>query len=283
MSDFIWHIATSIANKLQLIGLLPDNYRKILRNFGHLIISAPPERVIKTNDGRWYLTPPSLKGSRSYKAGTYEQSLVRYVQSNIKLNEICIDIGAFIGFYTVIFSKIIGLNGKVFAVEPENNAYSYLLKNIRINNLQNVVPINKAADDKIGFVKFTERANYSNKKKFGGFVSIDEKKQFKLIESITVDSLKLNNVSWVKLDTDGNETKILNGMKETISKSPNIKLIIEIDPSHFSKNHNIINLVNILKEYGFDNAIICEDNYKLINTNNIYNINNHRNLIFFKK
>ena len=80
------------------------------------------------------LTPAGHKGSRSYKKGTYEESLFDFLIKHINKNETLIDIGAFIGYYTLMFSYKTGTKGKVYSFEPEKIAFNYLEKNITLNN-----------------------------------------------------------------------------------------------------------------------------------------------------
>ena len=126
--DYLWGIGTKLSNKLQKLGLLSDQTRGILRNIAHIFISDPIERVIDLNYGFLMLTPKGHKGSRSYKTGTYEAPLFDFLQKHIQERENIIDIGAALGYYTLMFSKKVGITGKIYSFEPESNAYSYLKK-----------------------------------------------------------------------------------------------------------------------------------------------------------
>ena len=70
---------------------------------------------------------------------TYEELF-----KNIKNGDIVIDAGANIGAFTVPTSKLIGNNGIIISVEPNKDNFSILQDNIKLNKLQNVIPINKA-------------------------------------------------------------------------------------------------------------------------------------------
>ena len=281
MFDLVWGYGTKFVNFMQRHGLLPDPVRKFLRNIAHVIILDPPERTILTTDGRRYITPKHHKGSRSYKNGTYEQELVKYLQENIKSDDIFVDVGAFIGFYSVLFSKKLNNNGQIFSIEPEQNAFKYLNLNVKLNNIKNITLINKAASSEDGSIKFRKSVS-SGIGTAGGFVVNDEEIETTSIESIKIDSLGLKNIDWIKIDIDGHETSCLQGLSETIHNSPNLKLIIEIDPSHFNKSHDGNSLLDILKLYGFTHGIICEEGGALRDMASMSQIKGHRNVIFFK-
>lgn len=74
----------------------------------------------------------------------YEPYETNVISSIIKPNDIIVDVGANIGYYTLIFSKLTGKGGKVFAFELSNSNFKILNENIRINKYSDmVVTINK--------------------------------------------------------------------------------------------------------------------------------------------
>ena len=58
-----------------------------------------------------------------------------------------IDLGANIGYYTCILAKLVGKDGKVFAFEPDPRNLKLLEKNIKVNEYNNVVIVDKAVSD----------------------------------------------------------------------------------------------------------------------------------------
>jgi tRNA G37 N-methylase Trm5 len=57
-------------------------------------------------------------------------------------NDVVIDVGANIGYFTIYASRKVGKDGLVIALEPMDEAYNCLMKNIRLNRLNNVKPFN---------------------------------------------------------------------------------------------------------------------------------------------
>ena len=66
------------------------------------------------------------------------------VKRIVRNGDIVVDIGAHIGYYTLIFARLVGPKGKVFAFEPEPNNFNLLIKNIKINGYKNIIPVQKA-------------------------------------------------------------------------------------------------------------------------------------------
>jgi FkbM family methyltransferase len=143
-----------------------------------------------------------------------------------KKDDIVFDIGASIGVYTLIYSKLVGENGKVLAFEPNNQAFNLLTKNIKINRFKNIVAFNKAVWSKSTSIKM----------KMGNIISFD--KAFNgngdnvyEIKAVTIDNivrkLSLKRVNLIKVDVEGSEVEVLKGGINTLRKFKP-KLIIEV-------------------------------------------------------
>lgn len=111
----------------------------------------------------------------------YEPFETKVVTSIVKTNDILLDIGANIGYYTLIFSKLTGKNGRVFAFEPAKHNFDLLNNNVNLNKYSDrVTTINKAVtdrhdeeitlflnEDNSGMNRIFESKKYSWKKKIG--------------------------------------------------------------------------------------------------------------------
>src|ERR671921_2374905 len=143
-----------------------------------------------------------------------------------KQGDIVIDIGANIGRYTIISSKRVGTNGKVVAIEAHPGNFEILNRNIKLNQLANVIPLNYAVYSKETKIKLYH--NYSiMPERAGGYTN-------KYVEASanTLDyflQLKgIMEVNWVKIDVEGAEFEVLKGATNVLSKSKDIALLIEI-------------------------------------------------------
>ena len=65
--------------------------------------------------------------------GIHEPFTTEIIKKEIKKDDIILDLGANIGYYTLIFAKLVGKKGRVFAFEPEPTNFTLLKKNIEIN------------------------------------------------------------------------------------------------------------------------------------------------------
>src|SRR5262249_9926989 len=68
----------------------------------------------------------------------YKSSLANFFASVLRVNDCVIDIGAHIGYFSVLGATLVGCKGQVFAFEPEEKNYRYLLENIALNDFNNI-------------------------------------------------------------------------------------------------------------------------------------------------
>ena len=74
----------------------------------------------------------------------------KIVENIIKNGNIVIDVGAHMGYYSLLFAKLVGKNGKIFAFEPDPKNFSRVQKNVKLNNYMNIVLTQKAVSDRTG-------------------------------------------------------------------------------------------------------------------------------------
>lgn len=140
--------------------------------------------------------------------------------------DIVVDIGAYVGRYTLKAIESIGDTGMVIAIEPEPNAYRVLLRNLKLNGAKNVCPINIALSNYDGTCKLY----FHGRPGLGSVVNKTD--EAIVVPCRTLDSLLeelgVKRVNWVKVDAEGAEYKILQGMINTLQKNKRIKCIFEI-------------------------------------------------------
>jgi len=131
----------------------------------------------------------------------YETALIF---GQINKNSVIIDVGANIGYYTVLMAKFVK---KVYAFEPEKEAFEILKKNIKENNLKNVVLFNKAVGSKRGskFLK-TDSENFGNSR----IVTSNTKQVTRIVR---LDEVIKEKVDLIKIDVQGYELEVLKGME----------------------------------------------------------------------
>ena len=82
-----------------------------------------------------------LRSERMYWDGTHEFEVQEALAEHVKPEMVAYDVGAHIGFFALLLSKIVGPKGLVYAFEPSPPNYAVLVRNIRINRCRNIKPV----------------------------------------------------------------------------------------------------------------------------------------------
>ena len=85
--------------------------------------------------------------------GVHDPTETALVRKEIKRGDVVLDVGANVGYYTLIFAECVGETGKVFAFEPDPTNFALLKKNIEANGVKNVVLVQKAVSDTTGITR----------------------------------------------------------------------------------------------------------------------------------
>jgi len=170
----------------------------------------------------------------------YEPDQTEIVKKYVHEGDIVIDVGAHVGYYTLLMAQLVGKNGKVYSFEPDPVNFQLLKKSVEINEFENVILIQKAVSDTNEKVKLflgdDDRAiNRIYDAKLG-----DAKESIE-VDSITLDEyFRENNelFNFIKIDSEGSEVKIINGMQELLSENRKLVMMTEFFPFLIKKSGN---------------------------------------------
>jgi FkbM family methyltransferase len=161
--------------------------------------------------------------------GTYERHEISFLKKYVKPGWICLDIGANIGFYTLNLSKLVGLEGKIYAIEPSPSNYKKLQENIAINNLDNCITSNIALSSKSGEFLFSVSPNQNS-----GWGRLGKWKSAQSEVIVNVNTLddfiisnNISNIDFLKIDIEGHELEFLEGGKNTFKNGIIKRIMIE--------------------------------------------------------
>lgn len=176
----------------------------------------------------YYLPDDKYVGQRIAleKYEPYETELILRQAQN---KSIIVDVGANIGYYTVLLAKKVGKKGKVFAFEPDAINFEILEKNIKANKLENVVAVKAAVGNKTGKLElYRSKENYGDHRLYGKKAEIKEE-----VEIVKLDEfLKNQKVDLIKIDTQGWEPEVIEGAKKIIEENKPI-IFMEYSPASY--------------------------------------------------
>ena len=174
--------------------------------------------------------------------GTYEMPVQKALSQYLKSENIFYDIGANVGFFTILGAKLVDSGGHVYAFEPEAKNAVTLRRNAKLNNFAHVTVIEKAVSRTTG----TEKLCLTEYCGSNALASSDNSSQqleselpsfLKVKERITVNTVSIDDLlqdnktkppTLVKIDVEGAEMEVLQGMSQTLKKWQPI-IIYEVD------------------------------------------------------
>jgi FkbM family methyltransferase len=199
---------------------------------------------------------------------TWEENEINFLRKKISPKMRLIDIGANIGYHTLLFAKWVGPQGKVYSFEPDYSNFKLLIKNITANKINNVSCFQKAVSDKDGITSlFLSKDNMGDHRINDFFVfENDDKRERKEIQSIRLDSIisKSENIDFIKMDIQGSEIQAIHGMNEILNK---------FWPFAIEKSgHSPKEFIEILRQFDFkifsiekNDVIEFSENHKMLN------------------
>jgi FkbM family methyltransferase len=156
--------------------------------------------------------------------GQYEPNETKFLLRLVQDCSTVFDVGANVGYYSVLLAKHLGTNGKIYAFEPVPQTFQCLSQNIGINDLTDVVyPFQLAISGQIRpdmelhipLISGSSAASSLN-------LHPDEVSVKTLVSSTTLDAFvedhKLTSVDLIKIDVEGAEKFVLEGAQKTISE-----------------------------------------------------------------
>ncbi len=166
----------------------------------------------------------------------------------LRSKNLFIDVGANIGIYTILASKVVG--SKSICFEPHPITHKRLIKNINLNSIEHLVKnVTKGMGSNISQKKFS---NFLDDRGPLNKISTNSKNKDDItIEITTLDNeINTDNEYLVKIDVEGYEYHVLNGGKKTLQDNKLIGIIIETNLMSEKYGHSIKKISDFFKYYG---------------------------------
>jgi FkbM family methyltransferase len=162
----------------------------------------------------------------------------------VKKGDVVFEVGAYIGYHAMRLSELVGNSGKIIAIEAIPSNYEIMKKNIEMNDIKNIIPINVAIWKNKGVIPMNMNEHQKNSA-VENIVNANKKVD---LPCDTIDNIfrKLNikEVDFVRIQTNGAELEALEGMVEILEHRP--KLLVAVP----YKNKDVIQ--NLLNSKGYN-------------------------------
>lgn len=163
--------------------------------------------------------------------GCFEPLETAVVRQAVRPGDIVLDIGANIGYYTLQFSDLVGPNGHVYAFEPDPRNYEILQQNIAQNGCRNVTMVQAAAYASTGSMRlFLNAENHGDHRVWHSGPARESLE----VPMVAIDDYlagrNVHAVDFVKIDVQGAEAAVMQGMLGVLASSPRLRLVTEFWP-----------------------------------------------------
>lgn len=187
---------------------------------------------------------------------SYEPFETSLLSAEIRPGMTIVDVGANIGYYALLFSKLTGEQGRVYAFEPEPGNFSLLQQNLARNGRTNVTAFNCAVSDQAG-----ESFLYLSTENFGdhqAYPSGEGRRKVPITMS-RLDDCVPGPVDLIKMDVQGFEARALDGMEAVIATNPRLTIFTEFWPEGLRRaGSDAANFLNRLRAFGLEVFFIDE-------------------------
>jgi FkbM family methyltransferase len=220
-----------MANSVQLLAWLgnrfgkPKGFERIVRWFASPEKCSDLPELCLVRDGLVFLARPGVQVDwHVFFFGTYEPEVRRIFRTVLPLGGVALDIGANVGWHTLLMASLVGASGRVLAVEANPFLRQRLHDHLCLNRFRQVDVMPCAAADTEGMMEFyAPAANDPDSGNghvvepgpggHGGTIRVEAHRLDAIIVASGIGRLDL-----IKIDVEGFEWQVLRGGEETIAK-----------------------------------------------------------------
>jgi len=182
-------------------------------------------------DTRDALVAPSL-----LLHGLWEEDVTNWLSATLRPGDVFVDIGANVGYFSLLAARLVGPTGGVVAVEAHPRMAELLRRNV-IANRVGATTWHRAAWSHPELLTFHMRANFASNSSTGSLdpASLDElgdTEELVEVPAVPVDDLLegMHRVDVIKIDVEGAENRVMQGLVRTLEANPAVTVMFEWSP-----------------------------------------------------
>ncbi len=229
----------------------------LLRRLGLVSVMDEHQREVELDGCRFKFDAANRDlASTILTTGEYEAATLSAIRALLGPGAGFVDLGANLGFFSVLAAKAMGPTGRVHAFEPTPATARLLRENVAYNSVEDrVTVVERAVSDHPGAARFSlYSAAQGNQLAVAGSDGASGTIE---VDVTTLDeyfgALGWPRVDVIKMDVEGVETKVLDGMGELIRRQPRLRLIFEYHLGQLDRAHvSGASLIDKVLELGFD-------------------------------
>jgi FkbM family methyltransferase len=208
-----------------------------------------------------------IVGKHIYYFGIWEPNLTRWIQHRLRPGDLFVDVGANIGYYSLLASKLVGEAGRVVSIEALPQTFGRLERNLRRNGARNVRTVNLAAWDKPEKLRiFTRREGPSG----STTVMPEWADQWHLQQQVEIEARPLaailtpeeiRTARLIKIDVEGAEWHVISEMASWLAETgPTLEIVVEVSRSMMqAQGKSLEDILRLFADHGFRSYHIRND------------------------
>jgi FkbM family methyltransferase len=166
-----------------------------------------------------------------WKLGWLEAAERALIVREVGTDMVAVDVGANLGFHTLTLGRCVGRTGRVHALEPDPRNFRLLARAVAAADLPQVRLHALAAADREGELPlYLSGANRGDHRLFAAAA---EGRAAIGVTATTLDALLAGErrVDFVKIDAQGAEVAVLAGLRRTLARAPDLRILCELSPA----------------------------------------------------
>lgn len=226
--------------------------RIALRSLQCRLIRASPlhddvvERGVLGNRMLLDLATPGVSWSLATR-GVREEAHTRLMGDLLEPGQHVLDLGANIGYYTLLSARAVGPEGRVLALEPDPGNLDLLERNVELNGFEDRVEILAvAASDRKGTARLAA-GDAANLRRIDAAGTVE-------VETVSLDDLLAGRprVDLLRMDVEGHEVQVLDGMDGTVEDGEGPRrILMEVHPSRYEPRDALSRRLEHLFDHGY--------------------------------
>jgi FkbM family methyltransferase len=214
---------------------------------------------------RLYVPPDDVDvGQALIERGAYEPHVTAAIRSHLGPTGVFVDVGAYVGYFSLLAASLVGPSGRVVSVEPNSTACALLQSSARLNGFGQIElwPVAVAEERRV----FALIGRGGHGRLVDWSPSADAPTPPSLVVALTLDEVlgDAARVDVIKLDVEGAEARVLRGARRTLATHRPV-LVTEFAPAALANVSGVSGEAYLrqLAEAGYAVAVLQEDGESL--------------------
>lgn len=222
------------------------------------LFSPQKDQICTTNNGiRMYCSFENIIERQIMLHGVFEEDCTRVVKGHLSEGNVVFDIGSNIGYYSLLFSKLVGEKGQVHCFEPTQYAVERFRGNMALNEdlpTQNIIlnQVGLAAEPRTGYEaiesRFSEKWLAYWARELIRFTNLD----------LYAEEKRVTNVHLVKIDVDGYDYQVIQGAKNVLMTYKPLILCEFCDRVLREKSNTLKDYLDAYISLGYDSCVLLD-------------------------